>query len=91
MNLVASMLITVFHFLQALLAFAMPFILITIFSFTLSVMARPESCRLKALGMILFLSMLFRGVEASSPLSTSIDPPDVTINPGYFGDVQSHP
>ena len=33
----------------------------------------------------MFFSIFFRGVKSSSVLSTSINLPDVTINPGYVG------
>lgn len=47
--------------------------------------ARLESRRLKALWMVLFFSVLIQGVKPSSPLSASIDPPNVSIDIEYLG------
>lgn len=47
--------------------------------------ARLESRRLKALWMVLFFSILIQGVKPSSPLSASIDPPNLSIDIEYLG------
>lgn len=46
--------------------------------------ARPGPCKLKVPWMILFFSKLFQEVKPSFLPSTSINHPDVVINPGHF-------
>lgn len=56
------------------------------FSFTSLVLGKTRIMQAEIPGVdSMFSSILFRGIKASSPLFTSIDPPDVTINPGYLG------
>lgn len=72
--------------LQGLFAFAMLFILIAIFSFTLWVMDKAKIMQTESpVDDSMFFSTVFQGVKPSSLLSDSIDPPEVTINHGYFG------
>lgn len=68
--------------LQVLLAFAMLFIVITIFSSTPWVVSK---ARIKDLGMGLFFSTLYPELKPSSVLSASSYSPYLTINPGYLG------
>lgn len=73
--------------LQALLVFAMLSTCVAeLFHFVSHGQGRDHTSHrlLKAPCMILFFSILFWGINPSSPLSASVKPPNVTINPGYF-------
>lgn len=71
--------------LQVVLVLAVLSLLMAMFISLCWSRARLEPCRLKALWMIPFFTKLFWGVKTSSFLSTSINPPDVTINHVYDG------